>query len=154
MNYMPEIAKLLGVEIGEEFYLKGFDEDLLENMYVKKHKFFLKKDGLYYIDDIGQNVKSILLDDVISGTLEIIKFPKPILTDKEKKDLSGVIRPWRDKVESIRKFKSIFDGYEFLIIKVKTEVGISTTTLPYFKQGIMYKGMKLNKEYSLKELGL
>ena len=36
MNYMPEIAKLLGVEIGEEFYLKGFDEELLENMYVKK----------------------------------------------------------------------------------------------------------------------
>lgn len=155
MNYMSEIAKLLGVEIGEEFYLKGFDEELLENMYVKKHKFFLKKDGLYYIDDIGKIVKSILLDDVISGTLEIIKLPKPILTDKEKEDLSGIIRLFRDEVISICKFESMRHcGYEFLSIKINNNVFKYEITLPYFKKWAMYKGMKSEKEYSLEELGL
>lgn len=123
MNYMSEVAKMLGVEIGEEFYLKGFDEDLTENMYAIKHKFVIKRDGLYIIDEIENDKRSILLDNLISGKLEIIKLTKPILTDKEKEDLSGVIRLFRDEVISICKFESMRHcGYEFLSIKINNNV--------------------------------
>ena len=35
MNYMPEIAKMLGVEIGEEFKLRPYDKNRTEK---DKHK--------------------------------------------------------------------------------------------------------------------
>ena len=43
-------------------------------------------------------------------------------------------------------------GYtkEFIEIRLESEY----TCLPYFKKNTMYKGMELEKRYSLKELGL
>ena len=92
---------------------------------------------------------------MLNGKLKIVKLPKPILTDKEKEDLSGIIRLFRDEVISICKFESMRHcGYEFLSIKINNNVFKYETTLPYFKKWAMYKGMKLEKEYSLEELGL
>lgn len=71
-----------------------------------------------------------------------------ILDEAEKKYLSAVIRPWRDKVENIEKNRH--DKGEFIMMELKGE----TMSLPYFKANTMYKGMELNKEYTLDELGL
>ena len=155
MNHIPKIAKMLGVEIGEEFYLKGFDEEKTEFNYVRKNKHVLKNDGIYITDDKGHCDKSILLDDVISGKLEIVKLSKPILTDKEKKYLSGIIEPWRDDFECIYKRPYGYDEE----IGCKTEyiciiTNFSTMPFPMFKAGTKYKGLELYKKYSLEELGL
>lgn len=74
---------------------------------------------------------------------------KPILDDAEKEYLSAVIRPFKDKVKYIRKRGTSRGEY--------IEIGIlndSTIILPYFEKGTMYKGMEVNKEYTLKELSL
>ena len=73
-----------------------------------------------------------------------------ILTDKEKAYLSAVIKPFRNKVECIVKHM-VSTKKEFLIIGLYNDADIM---LPSFIKETMYKGMKLGKEYTLKELGL
>lgn len=81
----------------------------------------------------------------------IYEAPKPILDKEEKAYLEAVIKPFKTKVLCIKRCLSAFDC-EFIYIRYKTQ--LITTTLPEYKRGTMYKGMKLNKEYTLDELGL
>ena len=77
----------------------------------------------------------------------------PILDEKEKEYLNAVIRPWRDKVESIVK-KLCFE-FGYIVIQYRDDMGYtSTVILPNFPKGTMYKGMELNKDYTLEDLGL
>lgn len=81
---------------------------------------------------------------------------KDVLDEVEKKYLKSIIRPFKDRVEYIEK-KSIGTLY-FIAIPIKSialDCSIETIYLPYFKpESKMYEGMELNKEYTLKELGL
>ena len=82
----------------------------------------------------------------------IIELPSPILDEKERKYLSDVIRPFRNKIERIIKKKSIdYENKEYIIIHYEQ---LKTMPFPYFEKSTMYKGMELNKEYTLEELGL
>ena len=74
---------------------------------------------------------------------------KEILDEKEKEYLSAVIRPFKGRVDYIKKFD--ITSKEFIRIYLKNDEDID---FPYFKKGTMYKGMKLDKRYTLKELGL
>lgn len=85
-----------------------------------------------------------------TGTIEVENgyiIEKEILDKKEKEYLSAVIRPFRNRVEYIQK-KDI--GNEFIEIELDNEF----LYLPYFEKYTMYKGMELNKKYTLKELDL
>ncbi len=82
----------------------------------------------------------------------IIEFTKPILDDIEIEYLSDVIGPFRNRVRYISKChdsSNIYKEYIFIYLK-----GHEYFSLPYFKPNTMYKGMKLNKKYTLEELGL
>lgn len=74
---------------------------------------------------------------------------KDILSDKEREYLSAVIKPLRDKVESIAKYEH--DEYEYIIIDFVHE---GCLVFPFFEEGTMYAGMEKDKKYTLKELGL
>ena len=77
---------------------------------------------------------------------------EPILDDIEKKYLSNVIKPFRDRVTSISKEKD--GGKKGYYIEISL-IDYDYVFLPYFKESTkMYTGMKLNQKYSLKELGL
>lgn len=73
-----------------------------------------------------------------------------VLDKVEKKYLGALIRPFRDKVTYIKK-SMVWNRDEFLAIGIKMDKSI---VLPNFKEGTMYRKMKLNKEYTLEELGL
>ena len=141
MNYMKEIAQMLGIEIEEEFNIEGGSKDA-------KYKF--SKDYLFMeITDVGWTRASFYLADLLNGKLKIVKLP--ILNDEEKKYLSYVIKPFREDVLKIAKFESNnLENKE--VIAIKTPDG--TTIFPPFEKGLMYVGMKLNQEYTLEELGL
>lgn len=83
---------------------------------------------------------------------------REILTDKEKEYLAQVIRPFKDKVIGIRKSDSwSIEGIEYIIIKcihINPKLPSNDIFLPFFEEGTMYKDMKINKYYTLKELGL
>lgn len=100
--------------------------------------------------------------DVYNVLGKIIKIEEPkyttvyeckpeILDNTEKRYLKDVIRPFRDRVNNIRKVKSYTNNKsEYIIISIGNE----NITLPYFEENAMYKGMRLNKEYTLEELGI
>ena len=73
-----------------------------------------------------------------------------ILDDAEKRYLRGVIRPFRNRVAFIKKTCNCV-GFKWIEIAVE---GNRTIVLPGFKNDEMYKGMELEKEYTLEELGL
>lgn len=74
-----------------------------------------------------------------------------ILTDKEKAYLSAVIKPFRKDVKYIKKMDFVIRAKEYLLIKMHD---LSTAGLPLFEKETMYKGMEVNREYTLEELGL
>ena len=144
-NKMKEVARLLGVELEEEFKIYGWDG------FYKITELGLER----YVQRRGWIMDPIMLIDLIKGTAKIVKIPKQILDEKEKEYLSNVIKPFRDRIIHI--YKTELLGYELICIAL--ECPNKTTykdafTLPFFEKGTMYKGMKFNKKYTLKELEL
>lgn len=78
------------------------------------------------------------------------EYEPPILDDVEKAYLSAVIKPFRKDVECIVKYM-FSEEKEFLAICLHNGEEIM---LPNFIRRTMYKGMKLRKAYTLKELEL
>ncbi len=75
-----------------------------------------------------------------------------ILDNAERKYLSDVIRPFRNRVKYISKChdsSNIYKEYIFIYLQ-----GPEYFSLPYFKLSTMYKGMKSNEKYTVEELGL
>ena len=79
-----------------------------------------------------------------------IEAREPILDDVEKRYLSDVIKPFRNRVEHICK-RSLYRDKEYICIELDNN---DTSLLPNFKENTMYKGMKVGKGYTLEELGL
>ncbi len=92
-------------------------------------------------------LNTIISKDKIKLTLEV---EEPILDEVERKYLSGVIRPFRDNIKSIKKY-GFPTGREYIHIETKDN---DMMDMFPFKPNTMYKGMKLGKEYTLKELEL
>lgn len=83
-----------------------------------------------------------------------VKKKEPILDEEEKKYLSAVIRPFRDRVIHIAKYYE--KDYQYISINV-SPIGTFYTDLillPRFETNTMYKGMIPHKEYTLEELGI
>lgn len=76
-----------------------------------------------------------------------------ILTDKERAYLKAVLKPFAKNVEYVYKSDDFrFNNTnEFIAAYIN---GRPDMFLPVFKVGTMYKGMDLNREYTLKELGI
>lgn len=88
-------------------------------------------------------------DDVICIALK----KSDILNETEKEYLSAVIKPFRDKVFCIGKAR--YDNVWFISIVVNfNKSKRKTINLPNFKESNMFKNMKENHLYTLKELGL
>ena len=139
MNYMKDIAHMLGLEIGEEFKIEGpnnykyrFDDNLMT----------LMPDGRWC-------TAPAMLNQILEGKYKIIK---PILTEEEREYLSYVIKPFRDEIEYIHKFTCPNSTKEYLLGFIK-DIGYHLE-LPPFIKGTMYCGIELGKEYTLEELGL
>lgn len=143
-NKMKEVAKLLGVELEEEFKVYGWDgfckiTELGLERYVKEKSWF---------------TDSIMLMDLIKGTAKIIKIPKQILEEKEKEYLSAVIKPFRDRISYIVKCNELYGEYIEIDLRCYSDETDERTMLPFFKKGTMYQHMATNRRYTLEELGL
>ena len=145
MNYMEQVAHILGVELDEEFNIEG-----------KDYKYKISKNGVFICYEEEWYKICDTLFDVLMGKREIIK--KPILDKKEKEYLSNVIKPFRNQVLNICKHNIILCEYMYEQIRIQVkdghDNGYTTIRLPIFKKDTMYKGMKADKAYSLNELEL
>ena len=153
-NKMRGFAELLGLELDEEFKLYGI---------VDKYK--LTIDGIMRCSPYD---KEWLYDNlpmqVLTGKFEIIKLPNPILDDDEKKYLSSIIKPFRNRILYIAKAETVktYDNpnakiYECIYIMYKDSSKKQNPFymgLPCFTKGTMYKGMEYGKKYTLDDLGI
>ena len=79
------------------------------------------------------------------------EYKEPILDDVEKEYLSAVIKPFRKMIAYIVKAQDFDDGKQCIRIILQNGDGMH---FPYLDDDAMYKGMEVNKEYSLEELDL
>lgn len=112
-----------------------------------------------FSSDCWINNKDIYSDKFLNQEIEIEI--KDVLDEKEKEYLKSIIRPFKDRVEYIeKKINMNCTGRSFYYITIATKSVVNDnimeiTALPYFNlESKMYEGMELNKEYTLKELGL
>lgn len=145
MNRMEEVAHMLGLELNEKFRFKStiglFPYDL---------RFTKKKLEMYDSEWKKWNSTTFeTLCNLLNGKYEVVKIPKPVLDEKEKKYLSLVIEPWKNEIKYMVKIG--YDDMEYIMIVFDD---LKEMPFPHFKKGKYYKGMEWDKEYSLEELGL
>ena len=142
MNYMEQVAQMLGVDLGEEFKVGDF-----------KNVFKITKDGMFkYAEHVSDWISTNhTLLCILIGRYEV---KKSILDDAEREYLKNVIRPFRKQIISIGKLDT--ENYECIVIKYRNISGYTGETMyfPDFEKDTMYKGMKADRVYSLEELGL
>lgn len=74
------------------------------------------------------------------------------LTPKEREYLKLVFRPFANNITYVRKLST--DNSEYICVYIWNGRNTSSMVFPVFEKGTMYKGMKLKKSYTLKELGI
>ena len=79
------------------------------------------------------------------------EYKEPILDDVEREYLSAVIKPFRKMISYIVKAQDFDDGKQCIRIILQNGDGMH---FPYLDDDAMYKGMEVNKEYSLEGLDL
>ena len=134
-------------EIGEIIKIDR-NEDIIVNFPTHHRWIGLEKELVL----VGRQKFFKKLPNNFTGTIEVENgyiVEKEILDDKERKYLSNVIKPFRDKVEYIIKFDLLPEEYISICLPKHERID-----LPCFKRGTMYKGMEIEKEYTLEELGL
>ena len=155
-------VKIISKKNGDQYITYGVEKTFTKSDLKDGDKCTLKNGQVIFVDktsNYGFNSIDAQLK-YFNDDVSIVKVERPvkyetlfereeeILDETEKRYLSNVIKPFRDKVKAIKK-KSY--SREFIRIYIKEDEPI---ILPYFEKGTMYKGMKENKEYTLKELGL
>lgn len=92
-------------------------------------------------------------------TVHDLEEVKDILDKEEKEYLSNIIKPFRDRVNLIRKSHSkLADDIYYKVIEISIKSLIpywenEVIVLPAFKSNL-YSDMEIGKEYTLEELGL
>lgn len=102
-----------------------------------------------------------LFSDLKPNTSLFIDRP-PILNREEKRYLEFIFRPFKDKIKYVVKTHNIYKNLDNLFVKYSYRVSgseqvitrLNSFSLPPFKEGSMYCGMRYDIPYSLSELGL
>lgn len=105
-----------------------------------------------YDSNIRSKYGCTYADDILDWMAQPYK--EPILDDVERKYLSAIVKPFKNYVTGIIKIKDDYEkGKQYIRIIVK-KYTYEYLNFPLFEENTMYKGMKENKLYTLKELGL
>lgn len=146
-------------EVKKETNLEHYKEELKE-MFISH---FCDSWGLSVKikENLDENIKIgdesdnfLSTDDILDWMAQPYK--EPVLDKAEKKYLRAIIKPFKANVTDICKLS---DDRGFYYIRIyaeslSSELSEEVIDLPLFEIGTMYKGMRLGKHYSLKELGL
>ena len=72
----------------------------------------------------------------------------------DRKYFNNFLRPFRDKIQYIRKMQSLDSDYEYIKIIYFKDTHPCNIYLPYFKAGTMFKKLELDEQYDLNDLDL
>lgn len=113
------------------------------------HDDILHLDCIENCGECKKNVMKWLLEECKEPA--VLDKEPAVLDDVERKYLSAVIKPFRGKVSYISKQKTFDSLMEFIHIDLSDG---DIADFPNFKANTMYKGMEVDKYYTLEELGL
>lgn len=128
------------VKLGEVYTV----QDIEERGYMIENKEWFKEKELQKVEYTYKDLEKAPI-----GTKVTYESKPEILDEVEKRYLSNVIRPFRDKVMNIK--KSTNGKREYITVNMVNDLGIS---FPGFEIGKMYKGMERGELYTLEELRL
>ena len=123
-----------------------------------KTNFELVKDRPVVMDGIDMTMPYKIFPTV-KDFVDFLNLPveEKILDEDEKRYLKNVVRPFRNSVTDIHK-RRYDDKYEYLVIVYQDTYAEDEMQrriyLPNFKKDTMYKGMSLDEDYTLEELGI
>lgn len=109
----------------------------------------------YFTEDL-KDADGLQEDDIVKVERPVkyetvFERKEEILDEVEKKYLTEVIRPFRKRIQFIQKKKEITEINPYIRIVCEDN---DKLVFPYITDKTMYKGMEVNKKYTLKELGL
>lgn len=134
-------VKMLNIEKYKNFVMKNLNYCQMETD--------MRKEGSKETIDCAHTLCEDCKESFFKWLLS--EYKEPVLDDKEREYLSYGIRPFREKIECIYKHQmSYMDAY-YIVVRLKDG---DSLMYPRFKGNIMYKGMEVEKEYTLEELGL
>ena len=177
MKTNQETLDFYGVKIGKKYKIT---KDHLKTCLYSRHSGLCIRAGeIFQVALAKDNELELNFGEYVApiyalSILEYKEVLEDILTLPEKNYLAAVIRPFRDRVIDITKLGPLSSNskaekiseVEYICIRLKSiicnyiEIKKDFTEteeqvdLPFFKQGTMYKGMRLHKEYTPEELGL
>lgn len=109
----------------------------------------------YYTEDLkdvdGEEEYDIVKVERPVKCETVFERKEEILDETEKRYLTEVIRPFRKRIQFIQKKKEITEINSYIRIVCEDN---DKLVFPYITDNSMYKGMEVNKKYTLKELGL
>ena len=108
--------------------------------------FFSAKFGSRFL--FNECVSDVLFKNVTWENSPIQFRNDEVLTHKEREYLKLVFKPFASDIMYVQKVQS--NNMEY----IRAITCLSAIVFPNFKEGIMYKGMKLETKYKLKELGI
>lgn len=129
----------------------GFILIKLEKDFYKSNTFYRNNENLKGLKDNINLGKIIKIEEPEYQT--VYESKPEILDEVEKRYLSNVIRPFRDRVKTISKFVYSGGNASIDISIDDNNTGWLIELLP-FPKNEMYKGMEDNKKYTIEELGL
>lgn len=150
MKSTAELLEFYGVKPGKKYIITDSSSRCFKRYintgFELKYNPFTKDTDLYFYKD------SCCYRIHILNRIDYVEYKEPVLDSTERKYLSAVIKPFRKDVKYIRKNGSCFlSEMEVIVAILKND---DSMIFPYFKKGMMYKGMQINKKYTLEELGL
>lgn len=132
-------------------YRDGRKKIVFEDKFYGSNHFVLLK---YYTEDL-KDIDGEEENDIVKVErpvkYETVFEREEVLDETEKKYLAEVIRPFRKRIQFIQKKKEITEINPYIRIVCEDN---DKLIFPYITDNSMYKGMEVNKKYTLKELGL
>lgn len=135
----------------------SYRQNICESTFCKTHQCpFDKTNCCWEDEDCWIFNKDLYSDKFLDQEIEIEV--EPIFTDKERKYLHNLLKPFKDRMEEIKLLKLGNYGndtitYLRIIIKsILSPEQIESISLPYFKLGTMYRGLEVGKAYKDDEL--
>ena len=145
------IANYFGLDVGTVFQVEGFP-----GYFKFDHENILLRRDDYMDPDEWLTLNEYILADLITGRRHIK--PRELLTDAERAHIKSVIEPYGYDVWDIRKVQNSQDTQKIVITydygRARDPLDSFEVSLPFFDNDTMFTGMKLNKDYTLEELGI
>ncbi len=115
-----------------------------------------KRDGIAFIwgNPHTESAGMKIFEHIFKGvTFENspIRFRAEVLDEVEKVYLKSVLKPFQKRIAYVKKLNTECGGLQYIRVMFKNSDWMD---FPVFPAGTMYKGMTVNEEYSLDELGI